>query len=186
MFLPKAALKGSAIRTVITTQNRSGVTQFSSLEAGHFPHSFEAPFASNPQPIECLSRRSEPSGQFDAMAYDHEVMSSKGKLRLNSLRTWNRRDFSVRPAGWFTVLKPSGWFAASRLPGGFRYLGGQPGVFSSPQARIAQDHAASQETTMRLQTMEPNAQDHPLIRPALIGLAATAIMSIVLLWLCHP
>jgi len=100
-----------------------------------------------------------------------------------SPRTWNRRDFSIGPAGLFTVLKPDGWFAASRLPGGFRYLGGQPNGPAPPQARKAQDHAASQQTTIQLQTLEPTVQDHPLMRPALIVLAATAMTSIVLWWL---
>jgi hypothetical protein len=55
------------------------------------------------------------------------------KIRAKNLHTWNRRGFSVASAGYFTVLKPTGWFAASRLPGGFRYVGGQAKAIASPQ-----------------------------------------------------
>jgi hypothetical protein len=131
-------------------------------------------------------------------------MISKGKMRVKSLHTWNRRDFSVGPAGWFTVLKPTGWFTASRLPGGFRYLGGQPKGTASPQAhenpvgnpttappnewtsvpeQTVQGHADGQDTTMLLHTMELSRQDHRFMRPVLVVLGATAITSILLWWI---
>jgi hypothetical protein len=117
-------------------------------------------------------------------------MSSKRKMLVKSLYTWNRRDFSVASAGYFTVLKPSGWFAASRLPGAFRYFGGQP-MRLAPQLDAApkqksSDHAGCEETTPRLQTIEPATHDHPLMRPALIILGATAITSILLWWTAFP
>jgi hypothetical protein len=112
-------------------------------------------------------------------------MSSKKKIRAKNLRTWNRRGFNVRPAGWFTVLNPAGWFAASRLPGGFRYLGGEP-KRREPTFEPMQDQADSQETNLRLQTIEPGAHDHPLMRPALVVLGAIAITSLLLWWVAFP
>ena len=127
--------------------------------------------------------------ELPAKAYHDSVMSSKSWKTKNP-RTWNRRDFSVRPAGLFSVLNPDGWFAASRLPGGFRYLGGQtmrpaPGLNAVPKQNVS-DHAGCEETTPRLQTIEPGTHDHPLMRPALIVLGATAITSILLWWTAFP
>jgi hypothetical protein len=119
-------------------------------------------------------------------------MSSKRKWQVNHLRTWNRRDFSVQSAGFYSLLKPTGWFAALRLPGGFRYLGGQPkgpalqlaveNSTSVPAQRIPGD-AGSQQATMRLQIMAPSTQDHRLMRLALIVLAAIAMTSLLLWWI---
>ena len=115
-------------------------------------------------------------------------MNSKRKLPAKSPHTWNRRDFSVGSAGFFTVLKPAGWFAASRLPGGFRYLGGQPKPAESTHApeQNAESPSGSQGATIRLQTTEPGAQDHPVTRPALIVLGAAAITAILLWWTAFP
>jgi hypothetical protein len=128
-------------------------------------------------------------------------MSSKRKMPAKSPHTWNRRGFNIAPNGYFTVLKPSGWFAASRLPGGFRYLGGQSkgpafaqtlenGV-GNPAAALPLGSTSVQkqmtpgpgDTTIRLQTIEMSEQDHRLVRPTLVVLAATAIMSILLWWI---
>jgi hypothetical protein len=124
---------------------------------------------------------------------------------MKILRSVNRRGFRMESAGWFTVLRPNTWFAAARLPGGLRYLVGQskgaasprahenptenptaapsPGSTSVPEQK-ALDHADSQETAIPSQIMKPGTQDHPLLRPALIVLAASAITSIFL-WLIH-
>jgi hypothetical protein len=115
-------------------------------------------------------------------------MSSKKKMRAKNLRIWNRRGFRVGPAGLFSILKADGWFAASRLPGGFRYLGGEP---KAPESILAakpmtQGDDGSQETTLRLQTIERSVHDHPLMRPALVVLAATMITSLLLWWTAFP
>jgi hypothetical protein len=119
-------------------------------------------------------------------------MSSKKRWQVNSLRTWNRRDFCVQPAGFYTILKPTGWFAALRLPGGFRYLGGQPkgpasqqayeNPTSFPKERIP-GHAGSQEMTTRLQIMAPSTHDRGLMRPTLIFVGATMITLVLLWWI---
>jgi len=126
---------------------------------------------------------------------------------MKSPRSWNRREFAVTPNGFFTILKPTGWFSAVPLPGGFRYFVGQSKGTASPQAhenptenpttapppestsvpeRKALDHADSQETAIPLQIVMPSTHDHHLMRPALIVLAATAITSILLCWICSP
>jgi hypothetical protein len=125
-------------------------------------------------------------------AYDNQAMSSKRKWQVSSFRTWNRRDFSVQLAGFYTILKPTGWFAALPLPGGFRYRWGQPkgpasqqayeNSISVPKQRIP-GYAGSQEATMRLQIMAPSTHERRLIRPALIVLAAIAITSLLLWWI---
>lgn len=109
---------------------------------------------------------------------------------MKGLHIWNRRDFSVASAGYFTVLKPAGWFAASRLSGGFRYLGGQPEE-TAPESTSAPKQkapyrASTEETAPRLQTIERNTHDHPLMRPALVVLGATAITSVLLWWIAFP
>jgi hypothetical protein len=120
-------------------------------------------------------------------------MSSKRKVQMKSLRTWNRRDFNVGTAGWFTVLKPAGWFAASRLPGGFRYLGGQRIEALAPQAHenpvpepTIRGRVGDQETTILLQTIEVSTHDRRLIRQAFVVLTAAAVTSILLWWIAFP
>lgn len=111
-------------------------------------------------------------------------------MLAKSLHTWNPRDFSVASAGYFTVLKPTGLFAASRLPGAFGCLRGQrmrlsPQLNDAPRQKSSH-HADCEETTPRLQTIEPAIHHHPLMRPALIVLGATAITSILLWWMAFP
>ena len=111
-------------------------------------------------------------------------------MLVKSLPTWNPRDFSVASAGYFTVLKPTGLFAASRLPGAFRCLRGQrlrlsPQLNSVPKQKSS-NQADYEETTPRLQTIEAATHDHPLMRPTLIVLGATAITSILLWWTAFP
>lgn len=117
-------------------------------------------------------------------------------------RTWNRREFSVTPNGFFTVLRPSGWFSAAPLPGGFRYLTTPskkataqedahstatvpPG--STPQrVQTALDHGGSPGTELPLQFTSLGTEHRQVLRPALIALAATAI-TFILLWCTeHP
>jgi hypothetical protein len=117
--------------------------------------------------------------------------------------SWNRREFSVTPNGYFTVLRSTGWFSTVRLPGVFQYRIGLSDVTEFPQAheystenptappllestsmpdQNAFDHAGIQETAILSQSMIPSTQDHCLMRTALIILAAAAI-SFYVLWL---
>jgi hypothetical protein len=111
-------------------------------------------------------------------------------------RSWNRREFDVSIAGYFTVLRPTRWFSALRLPGGFRYrikgagpedpalaskLPPAPGSISSPKLNSA-DNAASQETAMPLQLATPSKPDRHLMQLVLIVPAALAITALLLWW----
>jgi hypothetical protein len=107
-----------------------------------------------------------------------------------SPRSWNRREFSVTPNGYFTILRPSGWFSAARLPEGFRYRMGlseetefshvheDPTVAPPPEQKVL--NAVSQETAILSQTMKMSTHDYHLVRIALIILAATAITWMIL------
>jgi hypothetical protein len=114
-------------------------------------------------------------------------------------RTWNRREFSVTPNGYFTVLRPTGWFSAVHLPGGFRFQVGlsernefpladedptaaPPSKSNFVSEQNVLDHAGIQETAILSQSLIPSTQDHRLMRTALIVLAAAAI-SFYVLWL---
>jgi len=122
---------------------------------------------------------------------------------MSNPRTWNRREFSVTPNGYFTVLRPTGWFSSVRLPGGFRYQIGLSEETEFPQAQEnptqnpataspteltyiseqkALDHADSQETAILSQTMKLSTPDHRLLRLALVVLAASAISYLILWW----
>lgn len=118
---------------------------------------------------------------------------------MSNPRTWNRREFSVTPNGYFTVLRPTGWFSSVRLPGGFRYQIGlseetefplaqedatatSPSESTSMPEQKALDHADSQQTAILSQSMIPSTQDHRLMRTALIILAAIVISYLILWW----
>jgi hypothetical protein len=123
-----------------------------------------------------------------------------------SPRTWNRREFDIKPAGYFTVTKATGWFAAWRLPGGFRYLfpqsreakelqdakpeetpANEP-AFTSARGQMANDNADSQQTAVLSQSVIPGRSGHWLMRLVLIVFAAAAITYALLWWIAraHP
>jgi len=104
---------------------------------------------------------------------------------MSNPRTWNRREFSVTPAGMFTVLRSNGWFSALRLPGGFRYLIRPPRP--APVEKMAPDHAGRQEVT--LQVLNRDVLDHHPIQWLLAVLAAAGITWALLWWMLfrpHP
>jgi hypothetical protein len=95
-------------------------------------------------------------------------------------RTMTRREFYVRTAGWFTVLKPETRFPALNSRSGFRDL-------PSPSGEtIAMDHADTNETAKSLQIMIPTTIDRRLVRPTLIVLTAMLVTSGLLWWICIP
>jgi hypothetical protein len=117
-------------------------------------------------------------------------------------RSWNRREFDVTPAGFFSVLKPSGWFSAtSRLPTGFRYLIGAskqaaaaygvetPVAAPVPAPKQTFGQADTRETTIPLQMLTPTTHDHHWMQAALSVLVAVAITCFLLWWIffrAHP
>jgi hypothetical protein len=94
--------------------------------------------------------------------------------------TMTRREFYVRTAGWFTVLKPDTRFPDLRLRSGFRYLGSRSGE------TIALGHADSRESAKSLQIMVPTTIDRRFVRSALIVLTAMLVTSGLLWWICTP
>jgi hypothetical protein len=91
-----------------------------------------------------------------------------------------RREFSVRSAGWFTVLKPDGWFPALRLP---------PRVSDRSRHSVETalvDHADIHQATNLPQVMIPTSEDRSLMRSALIVLTAMMVTSGLLWWIMHP
>jgi hypothetical protein len=105
-----------------------------------------------------------------------------------SSRSWNRREFDIRPAGYFTVTKSAGWFAAWRLPGGFRYLFPQSGEAKAPAAAPASaftpnEKAIDQGRAILSQSMVPVRDDQGLMQLVLIVLAAAAITFALLWWI---
>ena len=99
---------------------------------------------------------------------------------MKSRRSFNRREFSVRSAGWFTVLKPDVWFPALRPPGTFRDRSRQ-----SVETTVV-DRAGSLETTNPPQIMIPTSKDRRLMRQVLIVLTAMMVTSGLLWWIMHP
>ena len=95
-------------------------------------------------------------------------------------RTMTRRQFYVRTAGWFTILKPDTRFPALRLRSGFCDL-------DSPSGETIQmGHAHCPATANSLQIMIPTTIDRRLLRPALIVLTAMLVTSGLLWWICIP
>jgi hypothetical protein len=92
----------------------------------------------------------------------------------------SRREFSVRSAGWFTVLKPDAWFPALRLPATFRDRSNQS------VKTTAINHVADGEKTNSPRIIIPTTNDRRLMRPALIVLTAMVVTSGLLWWIMHP
>jgi hypothetical protein len=95
---------------------------------------------------------------------------------MKILRTPNRRDFAIEPAGYFNVLRPNTRFIASHLQRRFPYLVRQ-------SKETGRDRADAQETANALQIMIPSMRERGLLRPTLIVAAAIAITFIALGWI---
>lgn len=93
---------------------------------------------------------------------------------MKILRPMTRRDFSIKTAGWFTVLKPNTWFPASRLAAPYRYRPSQ-----SPGSTGIHIAAAPKIITLP-------AEDRGKMRSGLTLLAAMAITWALLWWIMHP
>jgi hypothetical protein len=83
---------------------------------------------------------------------------------MKVLRSVNRRDFQIAPAGYFNVLRPSTRFIAAHLRRRFPYL-----------VRQSKTTADSQETAETLEILTPRTRSGGLLRWALIVLAAIGI-----------
>lgn len=106
--------------------------------------------------------------------------------------SWNRREFNVTSAGYFSVLRPGRWIPAFRLPGGFRYL-----IRADRKLRVvapsanADAAAIARESALGLQIpilqwTRPEARSRfALLRILLVALSALAIAWVLLLMLFH-
>jgi hypothetical protein len=99
---------------------------------------------------------------------------------MKSRRSVIRREFSVRSAGWFTVLRPEAWCPPFRLSGRFRDRGSQS------VETTAEDQAYGCQMTNSPQIMIPTTKDRRLMRPALIVLTAMMLTTGLLWWIMHP
>jgi hypothetical protein len=99
---------------------------------------------------------------------------------MKVLRSVNRRNFSVEPAGYFNVLTPSKRFTASHPPGQFRYLTGQSKGTAFPQAD------GNPATSPSFESISVRDQkdlgNHRLLRPAMIVLGATTATLFLVWW----
>jgi hypothetical protein len=94
------------------------------------------------------------------------------------LRSVNRRDFSIEPAGYFNVLRPSTRFTPAHPPGDFRYLPDQ-----SKGTTQAYENSTTAPPFQLIPLPDQNVQGyHRLLRPALIVLAATALTLSLVWW----
>lgn len=107
-----------------------------------------------------------------------EVRNKEEGMRTR--RSVTHREFSVRSAGWFTVLKPDGWFPVFRLPARFVDRISQSGD------RTAVNHADSHAQANSPQIMMPTTEDRRVMRPVLIVLTAMIVTSGLLWWIMHP
>jgi hypothetical protein len=99
---------------------------------------------------------------------------------MKILRSVNRRDFSIEPAGYFNVLRPSKRFTPSHPPGEFHYLTGPSKGTAFPQAHENPTTAPPFELISM-----PDQNDlgyRRLLRPASIVLAATALTLFLVWW----
>jgi hypothetical protein len=102
---------------------------------------------------------------------------------IMSPRSWNRREFSVSQAGYFTVLKPTRWFSAT-LPPSTKYLKGPTNDgFPPAPGKTTPIHTANPEAAISFQSVDPGAAGRNPIRLILIVLTAAALTLSVLWWM---
>lgn len=99
---------------------------------------------------------------------------------MKILRSANRRTFNVEPAGYFNVLRPSKRFAPSHPPGQFSYLPGQSEGPAFPQAH--QDATTEPQFGLIPSRYRNDPLYLRLLRPALLVLAALALIYLFFWW----
>lgn len=98
---------------------------------------------------------------------------------MKILRSVNRRDFSIEPAGYFNVLRPSKRFTPAHPPGQFSYLPDQSKGTTFPP--LYENPTAPQFGLIPLP--DQNVQGYRrLLRPALVVLAAVALTLFLVWW----
>jgi hypothetical protein len=95
---------------------------------------------------------------------------------MKTLRSVNRRSFSVEPAGYFNVLTPSKRFTASHPPGQFSYLPGQS------KGTAYQNPATAPQFASASLPDQKDLGNRRLLRPAMVVLGATALTVFFVWW----
>jgi len=92
---------------------------------------------------------------------------------MKTLRSVNRRSFSIETAGGYTFLRPDTRFIPTHPPGDFRYLARLPkGVF--PQVHV--NPAIAPQFGLVPSPYQNDPLYRRLLRPALIVLAVLALI----------
>lgn len=89
-------------------------------------------------------------------------------------KPWNRREFKVTSAGFYTVLSPGRWFSTLQLPNGYRYQIKEDG---KPKRRLADDQTreTAADATVSLQMIPSTKGKLAWARLGLIVIAAIAL-----------
>jgi hypothetical protein len=109
------------------------------------------------------------------------------EVAVNILRSVTRRGFTVAQAGYFTVTSPNRWFSASQFPDRFPELSHPKTevALSTDSNAILEQNALTLKRTEaappRFELIGPRAQNHRLLRFALVVMAALAL-ALVGLW----
>ncbi len=104
---------------------------------------------------------------------------------MNALRSVVRRGYTVAQAGYFTVTSPNRWFSASQFPDRFPELS-RPKIAASANsnpilAQTAPTFKRTEAAPPQFELIGPRAQNHHMLRFALVVLAALAF-TLVGLW----
>ena len=104
---------------------------------------------------------------------------------MNILRSVVRRGFTVAQAGYFTVTSPNRWFSARQFTDRYPELSRPRIVASTDSNTILEQNAptlsARQPQPPQFELIGPGAENHPLLRFALVVLAAAAL-TLIGLW----
>jgi hypothetical protein len=96
------------------------------------------------------------------------------KAAMKTLRSVNRRSFSIETAGGYTFLRPSERFIPAHPPGDFRYLANLYKGTAFPQVHV------NPATAPQFELIPSPYQNDPLylrlLRPALFVLAVLALI----------
>jgi len=99
---------------------------------------------------------------------------------MKTLHSVKHREFGIAPAGYFNVLRPSARFTPTHPPGDFRYLASLFKGTAFPQVHVIP------ATAPKFALIPSPYQNDPLylrlLRPALLVLAALALIYLFFWW----
>ncbi|MGA2909099.1 MAG: hypothetical protein ABSE36_15460 [Terracidiphilus sp.] len=104
---------------------------------------------------------------------------------MNIVRSVVRRGFTVAQAGYFTVTSPNRWFSARQFSDRYPELSRPKIVASTDSNTILGQNAPTlpgrQQLPPQFELIGPRAENHPMLRFALVVLAAAAL-TLIGLW----